>query len=162
MTALQYFALIAVLLMAVTSALTTRSNSRNPSRTTLQMVSKEEYMRPHFQVTASISTGASNIGHHGTLGRSEFSTGTTSTVRSSAAASSEQRVQDHCEDKGGCDLEEMTRLMEEFDNLNQSPSQLFTFEYQPENISKHKETQQEVDLKRHLRRMHEIADMEEH
>eukprot|EP00526_Cylindrotheca_closterium_P022465 CAMPEP_0113631896 /NCGR_PEP_ID=MMETSP0017_2-20120614/16575_1 /TAXON_ID=2856 /ORGANISM="Cylindrotheca closterium" /LENGTH=182 /DNA_ID=CAMNT_0000542423 /DNA_START=165 /DNA_END=713 /DNA_ORIENTATION=- /assembly_acc=CAM_ASM_000147 len=176
-----YFLAIATILIVPTSAFTTShtrtsSSTSTSSRTTkLRMVSRDEYLQPHFHFASATASTASSAG--AMLRPPSFGTplatpaaAAASPIRSSSSSSSlEQRVQDYCHDKGGCDLEEMARLMEEFKQVNESPSSLFHFEEtktsQPdmkEESKAYDEVNHNVDLKQHLLRMHEIADMEEH
>jgi len=136
-----------ILAMAVPASAFTSTHRIRTCRTSLEMVSREEYLRPHFQATTTTTTTTSaSVAAANMLQQRKFST---SPIRRPALRSSmEQRVHDYCETKGGCDLEEMARLMEDFQTMNHNDASLFDTE--------------EVDLKQHLRRMHEIADMEEH
>jgi len=154
-------------LLSVTTSAFTPSTTSNNRKITLQMVSRDEFLRPHFQAIASVSTGAANSRQRGGLLRpSSNSVTTTSTFRSPSAPFLEQRVQDYCDNKGGCDLEEMEQLMEEFQKVNQSHSSaLLPFESRPQ-LKQADEVSapthvKNADMKQYLRRMHDIAEQEE-
>ena len=126
-TTFNLFHLIATLFLAVSADAFTSHNLNKMRTVTSLSVSREEYLKPHFHT----------------------STATISPL--------EQRVQDYCDNKGGCDLDEMELLRQEFESVNTAAPSLFVSEEQ-----EGEEEHQPVDLKHHLLRMHQIAKMEEH
>ncbi|CAJ1931263.1 unnamed protein product [Cylindrotheca closterium] len=163
MSAISYILAIATILIVPTSAFTTshKKTARTSSSTAFRMVSREEYLKPHFHTTVRPTTSMLNFDH-------PASTTMTKSVPSSSSSSSvEQRVHDYCENKGGCDLEEMALLLEDFEQVNHAASSsLFSFDTTQTELRPQEEkgapVKRKVDLEQHLRRMHEIADMEEH
>lgn len=150
----------------------TDGKANNRKTTTLQMVSREEFLRPHFQAAASISTGTVISRQSGGFLRPRFNSATRAPAFHSSPSRDpflDQRVQDDCDSKGGRDLEEMEQLMEkEFQKIIQKSdsSNILSFESQPqlkqaEVASPPKTNMENADMKQYLRRMHEIAEREE-
>lgn len=133
------------------------------SKSQLSMVSREDYLKPQFHATAEPGAFVTE---------EERDTNVDMT-----------RVE-FCADSGGCDLEEMSQLLQDLERIKDecssvSPNLESTVEdhtttrymdelgYQIErsmhlNDDEEKKTHDNADLKQHLRRMHEIANYEEH